>query len=76
MYFIYYSIIIEVIILTIFIMYYFSHNTLFVGLLFLAPETIGPMAGKSDFNPPRGTRVDVIIVIIIPLRGGAKNLKP
>ena len=51
---------------------------MFVGLLFFTPETIGPMAGKSDFHPPRGTRVDVVVVIvvIIPLRGDAKNLKP
>ena len=33
---------------------YYSHNTLFVGLLFFIPEPRGPRVGKSDFDPPPG----------------------
>merc|ERR1712078_185308 len=45
-----------------------SHNTLFVGYLFFAPEPRELIVGNFVFDPPRGTRAMVIIVVIVVIR--------
>ena len=42
-----------------------SHNTLFVGLLFPAPEPSELIVGNFVFDHPRGTRAEVIVVVIV-----------